>query len=242
MRIYLATWNIQKKPSKFFEATVEELLGLGGRRQERDEGQGRTGRARKEANNDDAMTFMLQEASEWTDFNKRKYKKAVYYNAEGSEAGILTVGMDPKNIIEVKGGRDWVGMVTKGVVYVSGHVVRTKKGQPDMERADRFFEETAGFINKAKEKNKMIKIVLGYDTNTTLRRGEGTGTGQNIMDPKQGHTQHSREQIHALMKEYNLSAPQTAGERKTKKSGRGIEAIINLRLITFYTVKGSRGR
>ena len=122
------------------------------------------------------MMIMIQEATEWADFNKRRYNNAVYYNAEGSEAGILAVGVDPRSIKEVTRGRDWVGMITKGVVYVSGHVVRTKKGQPDLERADRFFQETARFLNRAKERNGKTKIILGYDTNTTLRRGEGHGT------------------------------------------------------------------
>ena len=50
------------------------------------------------------MVFMLQEATEWTGYDKRRYKNAVYHNAEGSEAGILTVGVDPRDIKLVKGG------------------------------------------------------------------------------------------------------------------------------------------
>ena len=102
--VFIATWNVQKKPGRYFGASVEEILGLGDRRRERARGSESEERGREGAQDSDTMIVMLQEATEWAEFNKRKYKNAVYYNAEGSGAGILAVGMDPKNIKEVMGG------------------------------------------------------------------------------------------------------------------------------------------
>ena len=49
------------------------------------------------------MIFMLQEASEWTDFDKRRYKKAVYHNAEEcrilQNAGITNLGNKSRIVI-----------------------------------------------------------------------------------------------------------------------------------------------
>ena len=85
------------------------------------------------------------------------------------------------------------------MVYLSGLVVRTKKGQPDEERADRFFQEVATFLNKARDNNENILIIVGMDINTTLMRDQEGQIGFNIMDPKQGHNQRTRDQIHEFI-------------------------------------------